>query len=79
MKLLLLLLLIIFSFTNALAQIAYVRGGTEIRIIDPEGRNDRQIWTHPDAKPELGIYGLAWRPVEPKRPEGVDSELTTAA
>lgn len=42
--------------------IAYVRGGTEIRLIEPDGANDRRLWTHPDAKPELGIYGLAWRP-----------------
>lgn len=62
MKLLLLLLLLAFSFTNALAQIAYVRGGTEIRIIDPDGTNDRRVWTHADARSELGIYGLAWRP-----------------
>jgi hypothetical protein len=44
MKLLLLLLLLLsFGFTNASAQIAYVRGGTEIRIIDPDSKNDRQL------------------------------------
>jgi hypothetical protein len=42
--------------------IAYIRNGTEIRLIDSEGRNDRRIWTHPDIKPELGLYDLAWRP-----------------
>lgn len=42
--------------------IAYVRGGTEIRLVEPDGTNDRLLWTHPDAKTELGIYGLAWRP-----------------
>jgi WD40-like Beta Propeller Repeat len=42
--------------------IAYVRGGTEIRLIEPDGSNDRRLWTHPDAKPELGINGVAWRP-----------------
>jgi Tol biopolymer transport system component len=62
MRLLLLLLLLIFGFTSAVAQIAYVRGGTEIRIIDPDGTNDRRLWTHPDARPELGISGVAWRP-----------------
>jgi hypothetical protein len=45
-----------------LAQIAYVRGGTEIRLIHPDGTSDRRLWTHPDAKKELGIYGVAWRP-----------------
>ena len=42
--------------------IAYIRGGTEIRLIESDGSNDRRLWTHPDARPELGIYGLAWRP-----------------
>ena len=62
MKLLLLLLLLTFTFTNAVAQIAYIRNGAEIRLIEPDGTNDRRLWTHPDAKPELGINGLAWRP-----------------
>ena len=42
--------------------IAYVRGGTEIRLVAPGGTNDRRLWTHPDATAELGIFGLAWRP-----------------
>lgn len=42
--------------------IAYVRGGTEIRLIEPDGTNDRRLWTHPDARKELGIQGVAWRP-----------------
>src|SRR5687768_3338965 len=42
--------------------IAYVRGGTEIRLIEPDGKNDRRLWTHPDARKELGIHGTAWRP-----------------
>src|SRR5215212_235368 len=42
--------------------IAYVRGGTEVRLINADGTNDRRLWTHPDAKKELGIYGVAWRP-----------------
>ena len=39
--------------------IAYVRGNTEIRLMDPNGSNDRRLWTHPDAKPDLGLYDLA--------------------
>jgi len=42
--------------------IAYIRDGTEIRIINPDGTNDRRLWTHPDAKKPLGIDSLAWRP-----------------
>ncbi len=42
--------------------IAYVRGGTEIRLVEPDGANDRRLWTHPDATEELGIFGVAWRP-----------------
>ena len=44
--------------------IAYVRDNKEIRLIQPDGTNDRLLWTHP--RPELadnqGIGGLAWRP-----------------
>jgi len=42
--------------------IAYVRGGIEIRLIESDGTNDRRLWTHPDARPELGINGVTWRP-----------------
>jgi hypothetical protein len=42
--------------------IAYVRGSTEIRLISPDGANDRRLWTHPDITEELGLYELAWRP-----------------
>ena len=42
--------------------IAYVKGGTEIRLIGSDGRNDRQLWTHKEAKEELGLYDLSWRP-----------------
>ena len=42
--------------------IAYIRNSSEIRLIDSNGQNDRQIWTHPHAKGTLGIYDLAWRP-----------------
>jgi len=47
---------------NGGGTIAYVRNGTEIRLIDADGANDRRLWTHPDAKKELGIYDVAWRP-----------------
>jgi hypothetical protein len=44
--------------------IAYVRDNKEIRLIQPDGTNDRLLWSHP--RPELaenqGIGGLAWRP-----------------
>ena len=42
--------------------IAYVRGSTEVRLINADGSDDRRVWTHPDAKKELGIYDVAWRP-----------------
>src|SRR3982751_434143 len=43
--------------------IAYIKlGGTEIRLIDSNGKNDHLLWTHPDAKDPLGINDVAWRP-----------------
>jgi len=43
--------------------IAYVKlGGSEIRLIDSNGKNDHLLWTHPDAKDQLGVHDLAWRP-----------------
>jgi hypothetical protein len=42
--------------------IAYIRGSTEIRLIESRGTNDRRLWTHLDAQPSLGINDLAWRP-----------------
>ena len=42
--------------------IAYVRNGTEIRLIEPDGSNDRRLWTHEDATKDLGIDSLGWRP-----------------
>ncbi len=43
--------------------IAYIKlGGSEIRLIDSNGKNDRLLWTHPDAKDPLGLFDLAWRP-----------------
>src|SRR5688572_31828824 len=47
---------------NGGGTIAYVRNGTELRLIDADGSNDRRLWTHPDARKELGIYDVAWRP-----------------
>lgn len=47
---------------NGGGTIAYVRNGTEIRLIEANGSNDRRLWTHPDAKKELGIYDVEWRP-----------------
>jgi dipeptidyl aminopeptidase/acylaminoacyl peptidase len=61
-------LLLLLVFTTVQAQtpkpptIAYVRNGTEIRLIEPDGANDRRLWTHPDASAELGISSVAWRP-----------------
>ena len=48
--------------TPAAGSIAYVRGGTEIKLISPDGSNDRRLWTHADAHEGLGINELAWSP-----------------
>lgn len=60
---------IFFACTSTYAQqrssngtIAFIRDGTEIRLIEFDGSNDRQLWTHPDAKKALGIDSLAWSP-----------------
>lgn len=42
--------------------IAYVRGSTEVRLVNADGTNERKLWTHPDATKDLGIYDVAWRP-----------------
>lgn len=46
--------------------IAYVRNDTadEIRLIEPDGSNDRQLWAHGLADPLKvhGVYNMAWRP-----------------
>jgi TolB protein len=46
--------------------IAYVRAdsGDEIRLIEPDGANDRQLWRHgrPDPNDVYNILSLAWRP-----------------
>ena len=36
--------------------IAYMRNSAEIRLIDSNGQNDRRLWTHPNAKDQLGLY-----------------------
>jgi len=51
-----------YVHANGGGTIAYVRNGTEIRLINADGSNDRRLWTHPDARKELGIYDVAWRP-----------------
>lgn len=47
---------------EATGMIAYIRNGSEIRLIDSNGKNDRQLWTHPDAIEPLGLFDLAWKP-----------------
>ncbi len=42
--------------------IAYIKSGTHIRLISPDGNNDRQLWTHKDATADLGLFDIAWRP-----------------
>src|SRR5215213_8572726 len=42
--------------------IAYARGEKEIRLIQPDGSGDHQLWTHKDAQPYSGVYDLAWSP-----------------
>src|SRR4030095_1654022 len=65
---LLLIVVTIFFQNNSLVNkplrgsIAYVRDEKEIRIIQPDGSGDHQLWTHKDAKPFSGIGDLAWSP-----------------
>jgi len=42
--------------------IAYARNEKEIRLIQPDGSGDHQLWTHSDAQPYSGINNLAWSP-----------------
>ena len=62
-------LVVVFVFSLSLSifgqpggVIAYVRGDTEIRTIEPSSANDRRLWTHPDLNEGLGVFGLAWKP-----------------
>ncbi|HKO61753.1 MAG TPA: hypothetical protein VJV03_11380 [Pyrinomonadaceae bacterium] len=50
------------SAVPATGTIAYVRRGTEIRLIEANGTNDRRLWTHEFAKEGSPIFELAWRP-----------------
>ena len=40
--------------------IAYMRAGNEIRLIDPDGAHDHNLWTEPGFGYKIG--SLAWRP-----------------
>ncbi len=45
--------------------VAYVRDGREIRLVAPDGTNDRLLWEHPRARQATtlrGIHSLAWQP-----------------
>ena len=43
--------------------IAYFRRSTdEVRLIQPDGTNDRLLWTAPTANSLLGVVNLEWRP-----------------
>ena len=42
--------------------IAYIRDGVEVRLVNPDGTNDRRLWTHSDATKPLGIDSLGWSP-----------------
>ncbi len=43
--------------------IAYVRRAPhEIRLIQPDGTNDRSLWVSPNPDSKDGIVSLAWRP-----------------
>ena len=48
--------------TQGAGSIAYVKGQKEIRLIAPDGANDRVLWKHADAHAGLGINQLAWKP-----------------
>jgi TolB protein len=65
------LVLTLTGFTSARHQsavnrgtIAYIRGGSEIRLVEPDGAGDRRVWTHPQPQnaATMGITGLGWRP-----------------
>jgi len=42
--------------------IAYVRDEKEIRVIQPDGGGDHQLWTNANAKPYSGVGDVAWSP-----------------
>jgi hypothetical protein len=41
--------------------IAFIRGVSEIRLIDSNGKNERLIWKKPDIA-KLGLHDVVWRP-----------------
>jgi len=43
------------------ATIAYARGG-EIRLVEPDGTNDRSLWTVPRPDLPYTVTSLAWKP-----------------
>ncbi len=48
--------------SSTVGKIAYTRNDTEIRLIAPDGTNDRRLWTHPHLTNNIGLYELDWRP-----------------
>ncbi|HEX5708247.1 MAG TPA: hypothetical protein VFX96_13170 [Pyrinomonadaceae bacterium] len=42
--------------------IAYARVGKELRLISPDGSNDRKLWAYSEPTEHPYIYELAWRP-----------------
>ncbi len=63
------------SFTST-GTIAFARGG-EIRLVEPDGGNDRGIWTAP---PGLGftVSGIVWRPDGGRLTFSSDHEMATS-
>ncbi len=53
------------SAQTAAGTIAYVGStGDEIRLIEPDGSNDRRLWAHgvDDPRKVHGVYNMSWRP-----------------
>src|SRR4051812_19143987 len=50
------------SDVRPIGAIAYIRNNTEIRLIDSNGRNDRQLWTDTGITFQFGLHDIAWRP-----------------
>lgn len=42
--------------------IAYMRGGNQLRLIEPDGSHDHSLWTEPDPQFNYQINSLSWRP-----------------
>ena len=59
------MLIVFTSLSNTLfsqGKIAYIKNENQIRTIHPDGSNDKLLWTHKDAKPNMGLFDLAWSP-----------------